>query len=316
MTLKNTLLSIFILISTFIFGQKQHAKSFGFISDNDVFVSISQDQYFTNGLTLVYQFLPKTTPENLAKKVYTVQFGQYIYTPFRAYVPSIFNQDRPFAGYLFADFSVSKYFKNRSLFKMTYQLGILGPDSGAETIQKWYHRAFNLPPIAGWEYQIQNQLGANINAFYLKNMAYSKSKQVDFNAFATAKVGTIFNEMGLGFISRIGISTLNPIFNSILFGSNINAETSKNPVKEFFLFVKPQLTYVAYNATIQGSLFNDNSQLTFDSKPLKASLQVGFKWATNRFNFGYDITYLTKAVDNNRATAHKYGSIRMAYRFE
>ncbi len=316
MTLKNYFIPLVVFVSTLTFGQNKHSKMFGFVSDNDVYISTTQDQYFTNGLTLQYRYIAKTGAKNLAKKIYTIELGQYIYTPFRAYVPIFKNQDRPFAGYLFANFSVNKFYNNESLFKITYQLGILGPQSQAEYLQKWYHRTFGLPPIAGWQYQIQNQLGANINAFYLKNIAYTNNKQLDFNAFAQTKVGTIFDEASLGFISRIGFKTLNPIFNTILFNSNISVQKTNTGIKEFYFFVKPQLTYVAYNATIQGSLFNNNSPLTFNSKSIKASLQLGLKWSTNRFNFGYALSYITKAVDNNRVTAHKYGTISMLYKFE
>jgi lipid A 3-O-deacylase len=316
MTLKNTFLILGMLFFTAGFAQKQHTKSFGFISDNDVFISTTQDQYYTNGLTLQYRFLAKKSSEKILKKTYTISLGQYMYTPFRAFVPDVNNQDRPFAGYLFADLAVAKFYKNESVFTMTYQLGVLGPGSGAESLQKWYHGVFGLPAIAGWEFQIQNQLGANINASYLKNIGYSGSKQVDFNVFSEAKIGTIFDELSVGFVSRIGFKSLNPIFNAVLFKANINADKTANPIKEFYFFVKPQLTYVAYNATIQGSLFNNDSPLTFDAQPLKGTLQVGLKAASNRFNFEYSISYLTKAVDNGRVSAHKYGTIALAYRFD
>ena len=315
MTLKKIPVLLVAFISTLTFAQNKHAKMFGFISDNDVYISSTQDQYYTNGLTLQYHFMAKKNTGNWTKKFYTVELGQYIYTPFIAFVPLKKNQDRPFAGYLFANFSINKFYKNETFFKITYQLGILGPQSQAEYIQKWFHRTFGLPPIAGWQYQIQNQLGANVNAFYLKNIAYTKSKGIDFNAYAQAKVGTIFDEAGVGFISRIGFKKLNPIFNSILFNSNISLQKTNLGIKEFYFFVKPQITYIAYNATIQGSLFNNNSPLTFNSQSVKASLQLGLKWSISRFNFGYAITYLTKAVDNNRATAHKYGTISMLYKF-
>ncbi len=315
MNLKNTFSLFFCLLSGLVFSQNQHSKSFGFISDNDVYVSATQDQYYSNGLTLQYQFLSKTPSEKLVKKMYTFQLGHYLYTPYSGNVPNIANQDRPFAGYLFADFGITKFYKNESAFKITYQLGILGPSSQAESLQKWYHKMVGMYTPAGWAYQIQDQLGANINLTYLKNVGYTSNKQLDFNAFAEAKVGTIFNELTLGFVSRIGFKTLNPIFNSVLFNSNIGNEKTDNPLKEVYFFIKPQLSYVAYNATIQGSLFNDNSPLTFDAKPIKASVQLGLKWASKRFNYGYAITYLSKAVANNRVTGHKYGTITMIYKF-
>ena len=123
--MKLKFLALLILGSLYstLFAQKNYSKSFGFITDNDVYISITQDQYFSNGLTLVYQFLPKVTPRKLAKKIYTIQLGHYVYTPFMTFVPNAKDQDRPFAGYLFADFDVANYYKNQSFLKMTYQLG-------------------------------------------------------------------------------------------------------------------------------------------------------------------------------------------------
>jgi len=315
MNLKNTLIPVFILLYGWSYSQ-QHAESFGFISDNDVYISTTQDQYYSNGLTLQYQFLSKKLSNKLVKKINAFQLGHYLYTPFRPYVPLKADQDRPFAGYLFGDFSVTKFFKNESFLKMTYQIGILGPSAQADQIQIWYHRTFGLPPIAGWQYQIQDQLGVNINAFYLKNLSYSNNKQFDFNAFAEAKLGTIFTEASLGFVSRIGFKPLNPTHNTALFNSNIGTIKNTKSVKEFFFYIKPQLKYVAYNATIQGSIFNDNSPVTFGVKPLKAILNIGLKWTSKRFNYGYNITYLSKAVDNNRVKSHKYGTIMMIYKFK
>ena len=315
MNLKNTLLSIFMLISMGVFSQKQHTQSFGFVSDNDVYISATQDQYYTNGLTLEYRFIAPQKHLKVFKKINTFSLGQYMYSPFRPNVPLISQQDRPFAGYLFADFSTTKFYKNESAFKLTYQLGILGPSAGGESLQKWYHRLFNLPPINGWEFQIQNQLGLNVNAYYLRNLGYTKSDIVDFNAFAQTRVGTIFNDVSIGFVSRIGFKSLNPIFNSVLFNSNLSDKKSDKSIKEAYFFIKPQLMYVLYNATIQGSMFNNDSPLTFKSEPLKASLQFGIKWTSKRLNFGYSVRYLTKAVDNNKVTAHKYGTINLGYRF-
>ncbi|MFK5890155.1 MAG: lipid A deacylase LpxR family protein [Flavobacteriaceae bacterium] len=316
MNFKNILLSICLLISAFSFSQKQHTKSFGFVNDNDVYISHTQDQYFTNGMALEYRVLAKKTVKKVYKKIYTFAVRQDMYSPFIANVPVKADQDRPFAGHLFGSYAITKYFKNQRIFKITYQLGVLGPGSGGEDVQKWYHSWLGLPPINGWEFQIQNQLSANVNVFYLKNLAYSGARNFDFNAFAEAKVGTVFNEIGFGFVSRVSLKSLNPIFNTILFNSNLNDAKTDDAINEFYFYVKPQLTYVAYNATIQGSLFNNDSPLTFKSEPIKANLQAGLKWATKRFNFGYFTSWVTKSVDNGRVTAHKYGTISMAYKFD
>lgn len=308
------LLSILLAMHLSVFCQNQYSKMVGFVSDNDLFISLTQDQYFTNGLTLQVRFVPKIKTDKLVKKIVTLGMGQYMYTPYLAYVPNKADHDRPFAGYLFFDLTLDKFYKNKSLFQMSYQVGIVGPASQAEWIQKWVHSTFKLPATAGWEYQIQNIPAVTIHALYLKNWVYTLHRRLDVNLFAQANAGTVFDDAGLGVVSRIGFKPLNALSNSGLFHSNIDKLRSSS--KEFYFFIKLSLSYVAYDATIQGSLFNNKSPVTFKSKPFVAGLQVGINWCTKRFNFGYSFTYLTKAVDNNRVTADKYGTIAMAYRFQ
>ena len=182
-------------------------------------------------------------------------------------------------------------------------------------MQKWVHDAFRLPAVEGWEYQIQNQLGLNANFLYFRNIVYTLKRHLDFNVFAQAKVGTVFDELGLGFVSRIGIMALHPVFNTVLLNSNLNDKQTGTANSELFIFVKPQLTFVAYDATIHGSLFNDNSPLTFKANPVVASVQLGLKWASGRFDVGYSVSFLSKPIDNNEVKSHKYGSITLVYRF-
>ena len=311
--MKLQFLTLFTILSCQLYGQ-EHAKSFGFISDNDVYISTTQDEYYTNGLVFSYQFLPKNIPDKLVKRIYTLQVGQYIYTPFKANVLDIADQDRPFAGYLFTNFEVANFYKSQSFFKINYQLGVLGPSSQAENLQKLIHNTFGLGDVNGWEFQIKDQIGVNINVMYLRNLHYFMNNSIDFNVFGQAKIGTIFNEISMGFVSRIGFKRLKEVSNTILFNSNIGS--SQPLTKEFYFYIQPQLTYIVSDATLEGSIFSDNSPLTFDPEPLNGSLQFGLKYETERFNLGYGITYQTQSVDNDRNTTHAFGTITVIYLFK
>ena len=113
----------------------------------------------------------------------------------------------------------------------------------------------------------------------------------------------------------IGIFSLHPVDNTILLNSNLNAEKTGTSNSELFIFIKPELTFVAYDATIQGSMFNDDSPLTFKPNPFVASVQIGLKWASRRFDVGYAVSFLSKPIDNDKVRPHKYGSIVLVYRF-
>jgi hypothetical protein len=45
--------------------------------------------------------------------------------------------------------------------------------------------------------------------------------------------------------------------------------------EEFYLYIAPSIRYQLYDATIQGSLFNDNSAVTFDLIPIRFNGEVG-----------------------------------------
>ena len=315
MKLRKIFTLLFLFLSLLAFGQKSCRHMAGFVSDNDKYSSFTKDQYYTNGLTLQYHFLPKKSPEKALKAVYTLAVGQYIYTPYRAYVPRIEDQDRPFAGYLFFEFSTVRFYKNRSFFQFGFQAGVLGPDSQAEVIQEWLHKTFHLSKVAGWKYQIHNQAGINFQVSYLKNLLYSKQRIIDLNAFAQIRVGTVFNDAGAGFVTRIGLKPLNAISNTSLFHSNLSVTPAGCTAKETYFFVKFQVNYVAYNATMQGSPFNHDSPLTFQPRHFKAGIQAGFVWTVGRFNLIYAVSWFTKAVDNDRVKPHNYGTIAVAFRF-
>jgi len=306
---------LLVLISPFLNGQGLFSKSFGFVSDNDVFIEINQDQYYTNGLTLSFRFLPKTKSNKLVKKIFAIEAGQYMYTPSQNFMLRSFYQDRPFAGYLFASFAMEYYYP-RGLLKVVFQGGVLGKASQAENLQKWIHETFGLPPVDGWEFQIKNQVGLNVNLLYFRNIVYAMKKHLDFNLFAQARAGTVFSDVSLGFVSRIGIMALNPVFNTVLLNSNLNRGNTGMHVNELFVFVKPQLTFIAFDATIQGSMFNDKSPVTYEAKPIVASIQVGLKWATRHLDVAYSVSFLSKPIDNPIVKPHKYGSISLVYRFK
>jgi lipid A 3-O-deacylase len=303
------------LLSLPAMGQNGFRHMVGFVSDNDKYSSFTQDRYYTNGLTLQYDFLSKKASKKAVKTIWSFAVGQYIYTPYRAYVPRLEDQDRPFAGYLFFNFAFARFYKNNGFYRLTFQAGVLGPASQAETIQRWLHKTFHLSKVAGWEYQIHNQPGINFYFFYLKNLAVSKSRIIDFNLCTNLSVGTIFDDAAAGFITRIGIKPLHAVSNTFLFHSNLSNDARGTSEKELYFFVKFQAEYVAYNATLQGSMFHSESPLTFPPERFKAGIQAGLVWSIHHFNLIYAVSWFTKAVDNNRVKPHNYGTIALAFRF-
>src|SRR5690606_3732574 len=155
--MRNTLLIFFFCFSLPLWSQKP--GEIGFISDNDLYTSLIHDRYYTNGIELFYRYLGSSKSENIVKRITDIRAGQYMYNPQSVRAEDIDVHDRPYAGYLFAEMGVNKFYRNEDVFKMTFQAGVLGKESQAEAFQKKLHKIVGYPTVKGWEYQIKTAIG-------------------------------------------------------------------------------------------------------------------------------------------------------------
>lgn len=314
--MKFILTTTFLLFATYIFCQQKLSKEFSFITDNDLYVSFEKDQYYTNGLFLSYRSLAKNFG-SLTKKIYEFQIGHELYTPFRPDVSSVRGHDRPFAGYLYGSFGIVRVYQKNSILKTSFQLGIVGEDAFGEELQNFIHDVSNFKTPNGWKYQIRNMLAVNIDTEYILPLGTNESKISDINLSTKLRLGTIFNEATLGFMGRFGFKELQPLNNSIAVNTHLNNEKTKTSRGvESFIFYKPSLTYVIRDATIEGSLFNNNSPVTFQPKSFRFDLEIGYQFTANKWVFGYSYHFHTNKLSNLRNdNGNDYGRIHFGYLF-
>jgi lipid A 3-O-deacylase len=314
---KRALLFIFLgtLLALSLKGQADYTRETGIVSDNDAYLMLALDQYYTNGLILYFRYVPKEFSEKLYNKIIEFRIGQKIYNPFQGYVPWIERMDKPFAGYFFVETGISRFYKNESMLKTNLQIGVLGPSSHAEEVQLFYHRAFNLYGIDGWQYQVHDAAGLNLDLTYLKSIRYFFNKQIDISIYSELRAGTINDDVSAGVLTRASIYKLHPLYNSNYTGSAISRNKDISSEKELFLYFKPQLSYIFYDATIQGGIFSESSPVTFDVRPLLLQLELGISGSYKNLNAGYSVIFHTKDAKNNLVKDHIYASIYLAYRF-
>ena len=306
---------LLLLFAGNTFGQL-YKNEFGFKSDNDSYLAQGSVRYYTNGLFI--QFRRALDQEKLKagieKKIYEISAGQEMYNPISGYAPDPETQDRPFAGYLYLSGAMSWFHSDESILKTSVAIGTTGPNSLAEDGQKLLHKTVGFYELAGWEYQIKNELTLNLAAQYTRLLYRAANNATDFSFEGYARAGTVYSGAGAGILFRAG--GINQLFNSAYTNSVIgnHAKTKALVKREVFFYAKPQLNFVAYDATVQGSLFNDNSPVTFGVKPIVFAQQVGFNYSSQRFTFDFGMIFKTKEIKSN-ARAHQYGSISMFYRF-
>ena len=136
---------------------------------------------------------------------------------------------------------------------------------------------------------------------------------IDFNFQSEANLGTIFTGVKTGFMTRIGFKKLVPIYDSNLHGASMNVNSGQQ--SEFYFYAIPSINCQLYDATIQGSLFNDNSPVTYNLIPLRFNAEAGLRYRKNNLNLSYAFIYRGKEVDFYRNTGYFYGSIGVSYLF-
>lgn len=305
---------LFLLFSVTLWSQNTSAE-IGIVTDNDLYTSTKNDQYYTNGLQVFYRYLSKKSKPEVLKKINELRIGQFMYMPRDIYIDEEQMFDRPFAGYLFAEFGNTNFYKNQSVLKKSIQLGYVGPNSFANQVQSSTHKLFHYTAFEEWNYQIKNTLAVQTYFMFSKPFLNSiNSKRIDFQWQSEAKLGTIFTGFSTGFVTRIGIKKLVSISDSNFYGATLNNDNE--PIeREFYFYLAPSFNCQIYDATIQGSLFNDTSPVTFNLKPFRFNGEAGLRYRKNNWNLSYAFVYRGKEVNFDRNMGYFYGSIGISYLF-
>ena len=237
-----------------------------------------------------------------------------MYNPGSGYAPIKSKHDRPFAGYLYGGGSYSAFLKNESILNFGIELGVVGPSALGQEAQEYLHRVAGFYEVAGWEYQIKDALAVNLRAQYTRLLQRARNNHLDLSFIGTAKIGTTYSGADASILFRAG--TINPFSSSASAHARISAHEVgvKSVANEFFFYAQPMIQYVAYDATVQGSLFNNDSPVTFEVKPIVFSQILGVTYAIHRFTFDYHMQFNSREIKST-AKPHQFGSLSACYRF-
>jgi hypothetical protein len=304
-----------LLLSFQVLSQEKFSKEITLTTDNDLYVSTKKDRYYTNGFFLNYKYLSKTKKQNQEKRIFEIEIGHEMFTPYKAIVKSINDHDRPFAGYLYGSFGANRVYKNDKILNTSIQIGIIGPNAFGKELQDFIHDIYGFKKAIGWEYQIKNAFGLNFNTEYYQFLIKDKSNNYDISWINEAKLGTVFTNISSGFYARLGLRPLTQITNSIAFNTNLNDDnTAFKREIESFIYIKPMVRYALYDATLQGSFLNKTSPVTKELVSFVFQLEAGLKFTANRFNFGYAFNYSSnKSKELRNDNGNIFGTISFHY---
>jgi hypothetical protein len=299
-------------------AQSQTYKNqIGFRSDNDAYLGIRLDRYYTNGIDFYFIHALQNQPNNDSSKVFNkiwgANIGQKLFNAHSGKTSVIERVDRPITGYLYGSAYLQILKKNETVYKAELQLGTIGPNALGKQTQEFIHNTLGFYKIDGWQFQLNNAFGVNLD--YQKLIYRTKNKKSDFSLPLKLRFGNTFTGFNTAILFRTG--RINTLYNSTATQSNVRNSTITTSVNnnEFYFFLKPSLSIVLYDATIQGGLFIANKGPVFYKPiPLVFTQEVGAVYAHKHYTFNASFIYKSREVNSN-ATTHRYASVGVGYGF-
>ena len=279
--------------------------------DNDIFDNT--DYYYTNGIKLaLYTKAAGWSP--LDKLLVKQQNGivlrgfsvtQKMYTPTNPETEEILYGDYSFSGFLtFGQFSESYNLRKQLIVKSSIELGVLGPASMSGRVQALVHKK----EPTGWKYQISNSPVVNYSVAIEKGLI--SNGFFEWNATGQVEAGTLFDNLQLGTYLRVGS------FVPVIRGPEFISKAGYKKHLQYWFFIRSDIKFVGYNATLQGGMFNDKSAYTISSSTINRTLfEASVGVAVYYGNFGLELENCYNSPEFKEAYDFRYGGISLLYGF-
>ena len=161
---KRVLLYFLFFLFTSLQAEEWQLKNLYFQTENDA--DFRDDAAYSYGGKIGALYYREDNKESLlhipfsdykeSDNYISFSFAHQLYTPKDLNESKLLVDDRPYAGYMYIQGTLHQV-KDDTLLSLTTQLGIVGPSSKMESVQKFIHDLIGSPYPKGWEHQIQDE---------------------------------------------------------------------------------------------------------------------------------------------------------------
>jgi hypothetical protein len=301
--------------------------------ENDIFSGTDRD--YTNGLKLTWStpFLEDSNASKLPTWAYSllehipfaydpeadhalsVTLGQNIYTPEDTGRFDLIEDDRPYAGHVYLGTGIHTRSATK---KQTWELnlGIIGPASRADDIQKWLHEKTGSDPANGWDNQLENEPTIDI-------IFETKWKPLHWHATETAafelithlggRIGNVAVYANTGFEVRFGWNLPNN-YGVCTIRGGCEMNSAYNGASDHFknslqFFSSVEARAVAHDIFLDGNTIADSHNV--EKEPLVGDWIVGFAFNIGSFTSSYSYIFQTRQFEG-QTNSPDYGAISLS----
>ncbi len=296
-----------VIDNTWSFKNISADRYLRFNYENDFYAA--RDKYYTQGIhaEIVSAGLKYNPLSYLLVRPagWYTRFGlgvvQEGYTPTYIDHPEVLVGDRPYAACLYLKtFQLSIDTVRKQRFSTTLSTGVIGPAALGAEMQTGIHRALdNVMPV-GWPNQIHNDIILNYQVNYERQLV-STGKSFMLDADAMGRVGTLSDKASVGITLMAGY-----------FESPYGAAVARGKNFRIYAYEHPEVCFVAYDATLQGGVFNRKSVYTISSSDInRVTLQnrFGFVLTYRRMCLEYFQSYVSREF--RTGDYHAWGGVQL-----
>lgn len=298
--------------------------------ENDLFAG--EDRYYTSGVRAGWTRRGERVPswlqdvadlfplfverEERGRLKTSIHLAQNMYTPEDIERETPDPADRPYAGWLYLNFSLAEDHGDR-LDRLQVTLGTVGPASLADRTQEAVHDLIGSPDPRGWDAQIGNEMTLMLG--YERQLRGRAGLADggwgwDLTPHWGVSVGSPFTFANAGAILRAGRNLPRdfgpPRINPALSGSHTfdTAETRGG-----YLFAGVDTRLMGYNLFLDGPLFRDGPSV--DKHPALGELTAGFVFHWQGVRVGYTHVWRTREFSGQDTGAAEFGSLHATWQF-
>jgi len=296
--------------------------------ENDLWGS-GDDQFYSHGTEVSYLSL-KSPPGWLTRlgqglpffhtgDVGAVQYsvGQKIFTPQDTERRTLITDDRPYAGWLYGSANLmSRYVDEPNLQVgniLGITVGIVGPSSQADDIQRGYHDLIGVDKPNGWDNQLKDELGLLLT--YTRRWQYfhklGGGLEFETSPHLVGALGNVYTYAGGGMMLRLGKGLHNDIAPpNIRPGFPGVPYIRPSDKANWYFFAGVEGRAVARNIFLDGNTFRDSHSV--NKKPLVADVQFGFAYHIQNIRFAISNVWRSrefKGQDDNV----QFGAINVSF---
>lgn len=304
-----------MLLGAACFAQPAVSGTLNVLIENDSFAVT--DRHYTNGLQISYLSDPlgdQSAASDQPQLRLGWQLGQSLFTPDDTRASTPLPDQRPYAGWLYAGFSLVRS-TNSHIDSVTVQIGTTGPDARGEQAQNNLHAIVGSDDARGWDNQIENTRGGTLilerkwRALFEHQMS---GFGVDIMPHVGLAAGNIERYANAGFSIRLG-NDLRSDFGPPRIRPSLPGSAFFQPVDAngWYFFVGIDARYVDRNIFLEGDTpFASN----IEREHWVGDLQAGFVFTRRTFRVSYTHVYRTEEF-KQQDKPDRFGSLAFSWRF-